>query len=150
MFSTVTGATNYTIEFDTLPSFATVGFINSTTSPAGLVARAPRTFYLRVRASNGAINSQSALPSNVEAIRVIADTTSGADQGSAVALGAGVFDSLNILPSSDEDWFELNLSVGDGLSAWVYARVLNPASELDPDLEFRSPMSHRTETSARN
>ncbi len=133
-FSGVAGATGYVVEWGTGTTYANT--FAATGTSARISVDDPGTYNVRVRANNQWVTSGA--PGDPRSIEIQADT-SGNTAAASMDLGAGggangTHDGLNILPIGDVDWFALDLSQGDRLTAQVNTSSLSSASTLDPVL----------------
>lgn len=145
-FPPVPGADSYIFEIDTSPDFAAApGNATYATPFMSWIVPDTGTYYVRARAVNDTYAPNGGGWSNPESTRVIEDQDpSGSSQASAYDLGfaseaSTTFTELNILPEGDEDWYSLDMCLGDMIVAETWAQRHDPGSALDTYLELYDP-----------
>jgi hypothetical protein len=140
-WSPVTTATGYQVQWADNPGFTgassktVTGGTSTTVGPVQDVG----THFVRVRATNADVTNGAW--SNSGTWDVLPDqssTTPGDSDADAGDLGfspsAVGLTELNILPSSDEDWFKVAACIGDTIAAAVSTSGFTPASTLNPQV----------------
>jgi len=141
-FPAVDGANSYVVELDASPTFDSPGSVAVTTPFTYGVVPDTGTYYVRARAINDTYAPNGGGWSDSKSVRVVDDQDpSGPDQTNAFDLGFGAaanttLTELNILPVGDEDWYAVEMCLGDALVAETWAERLTPPSGLDTYLEL--------------
>jgi alpha-tubulin suppressor-like RCC1 family protein len=137
----VDGASAYRIQWSTNPDF-TGAASKDITETTGTVSVSNLGTY-NIRAS-AVLSGAAGAPSPAVAVEVAGDTpATGDDPGTALGLGFGPnstqqLTALNIAPTGDEDWFQLNACRYDTVIVETSAARLTPASKLNTMLRLFS------------